>query len=40
MKVELGVGTKKNSMDKRDDMIKRDGEREIRRTMKGSGGYD
>ena len=38
VKVEIGVGTKKNTMDKRDDMIKRDGEREIRRTMKG--GYD
>ena len=38
VKVELGVGIKKTLIDKRDDIIKRDGEREIRRSMKG--GYD
>jgi tmRNA-binding protein len=36
--VELGVGVKKSLNDKRDDVMKRDGEREIRRTMKG--GWD
>jgi len=39
VKVELGVGKKKSMGDKRDDIIKRDGEREVRRVMK-SGGYD
>ena len=38
VKVELGVGIKKSLNDKRDDVMKRDGEREIRRTMKG--GWD
>jgi len=38
VKVELGVGKKKSLGDKRDDMVKRDGEREMRRVMKG--GYD
>jgi len=38
VKLELGVGSKKSLNDKRDDIIKRDGEREIRRVMKGS--YD
>jgi len=38
VKLELGVGSKKSLQDKRDDVIKRDGEREIRRVMKG--GYD
>ena len=38
IKVELGVGKKKSLSDKRDDMVKRDGEREMRRVMKG--GYD
>ena len=38
VKLELGVGTKKNLIDKRDDVMKREGEREIRRSMKG--GYD
>ena len=38
IKVELGVGKQKSLNDKRDDLIKRDGEREIRRAMKG--GYD
>lgn len=38
VKVELGVGIKKSIIDKRDTEIKRDGEREVRRIMKGS--YD
>ena len=38
VKVEIGVGKKKSVNDKRDDMIKKDGERSIRRVMKG--GYD
>ena len=38
VKLELGIGSKKSLNDKRDDIIKRDGEREIRRVMKGS--YD
>lgn len=38
VKIEIGIGTKKSLNDKRDDIIKRDGEREIRRVMKG--GYD
>lgn len=38
VKVEIGVGTKKNLNDKRDDIMKREGEREVRRVMKG--GYD
>ena len=38
VKVEIGVGKKKSINDKRDDMIKKDGERSIRRVMKG--GYD
>ena len=32
------MGKKKSLSDKRDDMVKRDGEREMRRVMKG--GYD
>ena len=39
VKVELGVGKKKSLNDKRDDIMKRDGEREVRRVMK-SGSYD
>lgn len=39
VKVELGVGKKKSLNDKRDDIQKRDGEREIRRVMKSSS-YD
>lgn len=39
IKVELGVGKQKSLTDKRDDIQKRDGEREIRRVMK-CGGYD
>ena len=39
IKVELGVGRKKSLNDKRDDIQKRDGEREIRRVMKSSS-YD
>jgi tmRNA-binding protein len=31
---------KKTMGDKRDGEMKREGERDIRRTMKGSGGYD
>ena len=38
IKVEIGIGTKKSLIDKRDTEQKRDGEREIRRVMKGS--YD
>lgn len=38
VKIELGVGPAKTAGDKRDDMIKKDGEREIRRVMKG--GFD
>ena len=38
VKVELGVGRAKNLNDKRDDIEKREGEREVRRVMKG--GYD
>lgn len=38
VKLELGVGSKKSLQDKRDDVMRRDGEREIRRVMKGS--YD
>ena len=38
VKVEIGVGKKKSINDKRDGMIKRDGERSIRRVMKGN--YD
>ena len=38
VKVELGVGKKKSLIDKRDDIEKRDGEREVRRVMKG--GFD
>lgn len=34
VKVELGVGKKKSLGDKRDDITKRDGEREVRRVMK------
>jgi len=40
VKIELGVGTKKSLQDKRDDVMKRDGEREIRRVMKGFSGGD
>lgn len=39
VKVELGVGVKKTMGDKRDGEIKKEGERDIRRTMK-SGGRD
>ena len=39
VKVELGVGKAKNLNDKRDDVEKREGERDIRRVMKG-GGYE
>lgn len=38
VKIELGVGIKKSVIDKRDTEMKRDGEREVRRIMKGS--YD
>ena len=38
VKLEIGVGPAKTANDKRDDMIKKDGEREIRRVMKG--GFD
>eukprot|EP01038_Epipyxis_sp_PR26KG_P006953 gene6953-9509_t len=34
VKVELGIGKKKSLIDKRDDLIKKDGEREVRRVMK------
>ena len=37
VKVELGIGKKKSTIDKRDDLIKKDGERDIRRVMKSSG---
>jgi SsrA-binding protein len=40
VKVELGVGRKKSLNDKRDDIIKRDGDREVRRVMKSSSNYD
>lgn len=36
VKVELGVGKAKSTGDKRDTIEKRDGEREIRRVMKGA----
>jgi len=39
IKVELGLGKKKSLNDKRDDLVKRDGEREVRRVMKG-GSFD
>ncbi len=39
LKVEIGIGPAKSTSDKRDDMIKRDSEREIRRVMKSSS-YD
>lgn len=39
VKIELGVGTKKTMGDKRDGEMKKEGERDIRRTMKG-GSYD
>jgi SsrA-binding protein len=39
VKLELGVGTKKTMGDKRDGEMKKEGERDIRRTMKG-GSYD
>jgi SsrA-binding protein len=38
VKVEIGLGKVKNLSDKRDTIMKREGEREIRRVMKG--GYD
>jgi len=38
VKLEIGVGKQKTLYDKRDDVMKRDGDREIRRVMKGS--YD
>lgn len=38
VKVEIGVGKKKSTQDKRDDIIKKDGDRQVRRIMKG--GYD
>lgn len=34
VKVELGVGKKKSVQDKRQDMIKKDGDREMKRVMK------
>ena len=39
VKLELGVGTKKTMGDKRDGEMKKEGERDIRRTMKG-GSHD
>lgn len=39
VKIDMGLGKQKNLADKRDDIIKKDGEREIRRAVK-SGGYD
>lgn len=39
VKIELGVGIKKTMGDKRDGEMKKEGERDIRRTMKG-GSYD
>ena len=38
----VGIGPAKSLNDKRDDVMRRDGEREIRRVMKGGGGggYD
>lgn len=38
VKVELGIGLAKTVGDKRDDVAKRDGEREIRRVLKNN--YD
>tara|TARA_B110000090_G_C13344822_1_gene432560 strand:+ start:543 stop:701 length:159 start_codon:yes stop_codon:yes gene_type:complete len=38
LKLEIGVGKKKSVNDKRDDIQNRDGERQVRRIMKG--GYD
>ena len=41
VKVELGIGKQKNLVDKRDDIIKKEGDREIKRVMKSSSrGYD
>ena len=42
VKVELGVGKQKSVIDKRDDMIQKEGDREIKRVMKSSsrGGWD
>lgn len=34
VKVQLGVGKKKSLVDKRQDIMERDGDREIRRVMK------
>jgi len=34
VKVEIGVGKKKSLVDKRDDIMKREGDREVRRVMK------
>ena len=39
VKVELGVGIKKTVGDKRDGEMKKEGERDIKRVMKG-GSYD
>ena len=38
VKIEIGVGKQKSLYDKRDDVMKKDAEREIRRVMKGN--YD
>lgn len=42
VKVELGVGKQKSLVDKRDDLIQKEGDREIKRVMKSSsrGGWD
>ena len=42
IKVELGVGKQKSTIDKREDIMKREGDREIKRVMKSSsrGGWD
>ena len=38
VKVMLGIGKKKSLNDKRSDIMQKEGEREVRRVMKGS--YD
>ena len=40
--MELGVGKQKSTIDKRVDIIKKEGDREIKRVMKSSsrGGWD
>ena len=40
VKVELGVGRKKSVGDKRDTIEGREADRDVRRVMKSSGGYD